>query len=95
MRSAFIGPLGLRSGWRIAIFSLAVGAGQWIGVAVAFISSGNHPPHGVPRRGKGPATHDKGGGKDDVAQGGGTDDSRIDEALALVAREVATSAGAR
>ena len=31
----------------------------------------------------------KGGGKDDVAQGGGTDASRIDEALELVAREVA------
>ena len=43
----------------------------------------------------GPLVGGKGGGKDDVAQGGGTDDSRIDEALALVAREVATSAGAR
>lgn len=31
----------------------------------------------------------KGGGKDDVAQGGGTDASRIDEALALVLAEVA------
>jgi alanyl-tRNA synthetase len=30
-----------------------------------------------------------GGGRDDVAQGGGTDASRIDEALALVTREVA------
>ncbi len=30
----------------------------------------------------------KGGGKDDVAQGGGTDASRIDEALALVLAEV-------
>ena len=29
-----------------------------------------------------------GGGKDDVAQGGGTDASRIDEALALVRAEV-------
>ena len=31
----------------------------------------------------------KGGGKADVAQGGGTDASRIDEALALVHTEVA------
>jgi alanyl-tRNA synthetase len=31
----------------------------------------------------------KGGGKDDVAQGGGTDASRIDEALTLVTQEVA------
>jgi alanyl-tRNA synthetase len=30
----------------------------------------------------------KGGGKADVAQGGGTDSSRIDEALALVTAEV-------
>ncbi len=37
----------------------------------------------------GPLVGGKGGGKDDVAQGGGTDASRIDEALALVATEVA------
>jgi alanyl-tRNA synthetase len=37
----------------------------------------------------GPLLGGKGGGKDDVAQGGGTDASRIDEALALVVREVA------
>jgi alanyl-tRNA synthetase len=37
----------------------------------------------------GPLLGGKGGGKDDVAQGGGTDASRIDEALALVAQEVA------
>ncbi|MGF9761048.1 alanine--tRNA ligase [Microvirga sp. 0TCS3.31] len=37
----------------------------------------------------GPLLGGKGGGKDDVAQGGGTDASRIDEALALVTREVA------
>ncbi|GAA1143623.1 alanine--tRNA ligase [Nocardioides aquiterrae] len=36
----------------------------------------------------GPFVGGKGGGKDDVAQGGGTDTSRIDEALALVAAEV-------
>ncbi|MBA3782687.1 MAG: alanine--tRNA ligase, partial [Nocardioides sp.] len=36
----------------------------------------------------------KGGGKDDVAQGGGSDVSRVDEALALVATEVARAAGA-
>ena len=40
-------------------------------------------------RAVGPLVGGKGGGKDDVAQGGGTDDSRIDEALALVTREVA------
>ncbi|MGZ7238411.1 DHHA1 domain-containing protein, partial [Streptococcus pyogenes] len=39
-------------------------------------------------RAVGPLLGGKGGGKDDVAQGGGTDASRIDEALALVAREV-------
>ncbi len=37
----------------------------------------------------GPLVGGKGGGKDDVAQGGGTDPSRIDEALALVRAEVA------
>jgi alanyl-tRNA synthetase len=37
----------------------------------------------------GPLVGGKGGGKDDVAQGGGTDPSRIDEALALVSAEVA------
>jgi alanyl-tRNA synthetase len=36
----------------------------------------------------GPLVGGKGGGKDDVAQGGGTDSSRIDEALALVLTEV-------
>lgn len=36
----------------------------------------------------GPLVGGRGGGKDDVAQGGGTDTSRIDEALALVATEV-------
>ena len=36
-------------------------------------------------RAVGPLVGGKGGGKDDVAQGGGTDASRIDEALALVA----------
>jgi alanyl-tRNA synthetase len=36
----------------------------------------------------GPLVGGKGGGKDDVAQGGGTDASRIDEALALVRAEV-------
>jgi alanyl-tRNA synthetase len=41
----------------------------------------------------GPLVGGKGGGKDDVAQGGGTDTSRIDEALALVATEVARSTG--
>src|SRR3954469_24568683 len=36
----------------------------------------------------GPLVGGKGGGKDDVAQGGGTDASRIDEALALVRTEI-------
>jgi alanyl-tRNA synthetase len=40
-------------------------------------------------RAVGPLLGGKGGGKDDVAQGGGTDASRIDEALALVDTEVA------
>jgi alanyl-tRNA synthetase len=35
-----------------------------------------------------PVVGGRGGGKDDVAQGGGSDASRIDEALALVATEV-------
>lgn len=40
-------------------------------------------------RAVGPLVGGKGGGKDDVAQGGGTDASRLDEALALVRSEVA------
>jgi alanyl-tRNA synthetase len=43
-------------------------------------------------RAVGPLVGGKGGGKADVAQGGGTDASRIDEALALVATEVARTA---
>jgi alanyl-tRNA synthetase len=39
-------------------------------------------------RAVGPLVGGKGGGKADVAQGGGTDGSRIDEALALVTAEV-------
>ncbi|MDN4175435.1 alanine--tRNA ligase [Nocardioides sp. SOB77] len=45
-------------------------------------------------RAVGPLVGGKGGGKDDVAQGGGTDASRIDEALALVIAEVSRTAGA-
>jgi alanyl-tRNA synthetase len=41
----------------------------------------------------GPLVGGKGGGKDDVAQGGGTDVTRLDEALALVRVEVARLAG--
>ncbi|MCW2736967.1 alanine--tRNA ligase, partial [Nocardioides sp.] len=41
----------------------------------------------------GPLLGGKGGGKDDVAQGGGTDASRIDEALALVVSDVAARVG--
>ncbi|MCW2842803.1 MAG: alaS [Nocardioides sp.] len=44
-------------------------------------------------RAVGPLVGGKGGGKDDVAQGGGSDTSRIDEALALVQTEVARLAG--
>ena len=44
-------------------------------------------------RAVGPLLGGKGGGKDDVAQGGGTDASRIDEALTLVTGEVASRAG--
>src|SRR5690606_305279 len=40
----------------------------------------------------GPLVGGKGGGKADVAQGGGSDASRIDEALALVSAEVAKAA---
>lgn len=40
-------------------------------------------------RALGPLVGGKGGGKDDVAQGGGTDTSRLDEAVALVGTEVA------
>ncbi len=43
-------------------------------------------------RAVGPLVGGKGGGKDDVAQGGGTDASRIDEALALVTTEIARAA---
>jgi alanyl-tRNA synthetase len=45
-------------------------------------------------RAVGPLVGGKGGGKDDVAQGGGADASRIDEALALVQAEVAGAARA-
>jgi alanyl-tRNA synthetase len=41
----------------------------------------------------GPLLGGRGGGKDDVAQGGGSDASRIDEALELVRSEVAVKAG--
>ncbi|MEZ5191152.1 MAG: DHHA1 domain-containing protein [Nocardioides sp.] len=44
-------------------------------------------------RAVGPLVGGKGGGKDDVAQGGGTDATRIDEALALVGAEVARQVG--
>jgi alanyl-tRNA synthetase len=40
----------------------------------------------------GPLLGGRGGGKDDVAQGGGSDTSRIDEALALVVTEVGKAA---
>ncbi|NYE38390.1 alanyl-tRNA synthetase [Nocardioides cavernae] len=43
-------------------------------------------------RAVGPLLGGKGGGKDDVAQGGGTDATRIDEALALVSAQVAERA---
>jgi alanyl-tRNA synthetase len=45
-------------------------------------------------RAVGPLVGGKGGGKDDVAQGGGTDASRVDEALALVEAEVGRAVGA-
>ena len=41
----------------------------------------------------GPLVGGRGGGKDDVAQGGGSDTSGIDEALALVATEVGRVVG--
>jgi alanyl-tRNA synthetase len=44
-------------------------------------------------RAVGPLVGGKGGGKDDVAQGGGSDVSRVDEALAVVPTEVARMAG--
>ncbi len=45
-------------------------------------------------RAVGPLVGGKGGGKDDVAQGGGADASRVDEALALVEAEVGRAIGA-
>ncbi|PVG82879.1 alanine--tRNA ligase [Nocardioides gansuensis] len=45
-------------------------------------------------RAVGPIVGGKGGGKDDIAQGGGTDASRLDEALAVVQAEVARMASA-
>jgi alanyl-tRNA synthetase len=44
-------------------------------------------------RAVGPLVGGKGGGRDDVAQGGGGDPSRVDEALALVATEVGRAVG--
>jgi alanyl-tRNA synthetase len=41
----------------------------------------------------GPLVGGRGGGKDDLAQGGGTDASRIDEALAAVHAVVARATG--
>jgi alanyl-tRNA synthetase len=41
----------------------------------------------------GPLVGGRGGGKDDLAQGGGSDSSRIDEALGLVRAEVARVTG--
>ncbi len=41
----------------------------------------------------GPLVGGRGGGKDDVAQGGGSDASRVEEALELVRSEVAVKAG--
>jgi alanyl-tRNA synthetase len=41
----------------------------------------------------GPLVGGRGGGKDDVAQGGGSDASRIDEALQLVRAEIARASG--
>jgi alanyl-tRNA synthetase len=41
-----------------------------------------------------PVVGGRGGGKDDVAQGGGTDATRIDEALAAASAAVARAAGA-
>jgi alanyl-tRNA synthetase len=41
-----------------------------------------------------PLVDGRGGGKDDVAQGGGTDPSRIDDALAAARAAVARAAGA-
>ncbi|WP_121251022.1 alanine--tRNA ligase [Nocardioides ferulae] len=45
-------------------------------------------------RAAGPLLGGKGGGKDDVAQGGGTDPSGIDAALAAAGAEIARAAGA-
>ncbi|WP_432479163.1 alanine--tRNA ligase [Nocardioides sp. GXQ0305] len=42
----------------------------------------------------GPLVGGRGGGKDDLAQGGGSDASRVDEALALVGSEVGRALGA-
>ncbi len=42
----------------------------------------------------GPVVGGRGGGKDDLAQGGGSDASRVDEALALVPAEVGRAVGA-
>ena len=41
----------------------------------------------------GPLVGGRGGGKDDVAQGGGSDASRIDEALAVVVSEIGRVVG--
>ena len=44
-------------------------------------------------RAVGPLVGGRGGGKDDVAQGGGSDPTRIDEALQLVRSEIARASG--
>jgi alanyl-tRNA synthetase len=44
-------------------------------------------------RAVGPVVGGRGGGKDDLAQGGGSDPSRIDEALQLVRTEIIRATG--
>jgi alanyl-tRNA synthetase len=71
------------------------GADGWVAAVAAVNDEGR--ARGVSAnaliRAVGPLVGGKGGGKDDVAQGGGTDASRIDEALELVRSEVAVKAG--
>jgi alanyl-tRNA synthetase len=67
---------------KVAVVAAVNDAGQALGVSANALV-----------RAIGPLVGGKGGGKDDVAQGGGTDASRVSEALALVPNEVARLAG--
>jgi alanyl-tRNA synthetase len=75
----------------------STGSGADVKVSVVAAANDEARARGVSAnalvRAIGPIVGGKGGGKDDVAQGGGADASRIDDAIALVSLEVAHQVG--